>query len=393
MLSPGTRAARSAIAAIALGALLVLTGCASAPSVAGQGTPEPDPARPVPAVQPTAEPVDFLPMAPESRYAADCADLVPASVIATAFASDDVAPASPERHDISPTLFAARHLGGLDCWWRNAEPEQIGNTEGGSYLNPDYRSLHVKVLPDPEDRFNRYATMGYQQDAASSAFGEGSGTGCFGDTGFCTANIKSRGSWLEVYIVGLGLEASASDADADAKAKPLLSAIVDNVPTEAGASFTAGTVNCAVTLPVDDVLVGLGVPDSGVVRGPEGGGYGLWRASTEYTGAETCAAGDETLGGRWAYAQTLPEGAWVFRAGEAERSVRNGSEPIQIQGTTVRDSYITCAVGQGPQCFVDMAVGDDWVQVGLSKLEDQVIGQDREDVLVLAAHVLDNLAD
>lgn len=393
MLSPGTRAARSAIAAIALGALLVLTGCASTPDAAGRGTPEPDPARPVPAFQPPVEPVDLLPKAPESRYDADCADLVAASVIATAFSADDVAPAGPERHEISPTLFAARHLGGLDCWWRNAEPEQI-SVEDGSHLNPEYRYLHVKVLPDPEEQFNRYATMGYPQDAASSEFGEGSGSGCFGDTGLCTASIKSRGSWLEVHIIGLGLEPSASDADADAKARPLITTIVENVPAmAAGASFTAGTVDCTVTLPVDDVLVGLGVPDIGTVRGSEGGGYGLWRASTKYTGAETCSAGDEALGGRWAYAQTLPEGAWVFRAGEAERSVGNGSEPIQIQGTTVRDSYITCDVGQGPQCFVDMAVGDDWVQVGLSKLEDHVTEQDQEDVLVLAAHVIDNLAD
>jgi hypothetical protein len=333
-----------------------------------------------------AEPVDLLPQVPVSRYDIDCAQLVPAALVAETIGSG-LSVATGARHDwVRPSQVLVRHVGGLDCSWDNGEPEWLD--EG--HMNPAYKAVHVQVLPDPDNLYQRYAPDSFPQDPADAAFGDGSSTACVGGTDLCFVNASVNGSWVELMINGLGLTPEGTDADARDKADPLISTVFDQIPEPSPGLTIPAPVDCARALPVDAVLTGFGVPEGAATydAGAGGGPDDLTSAAIQYTGNALCLAGESESDSPYAAAWVLPGGAWAFRDGDVPPGLRSAAEPISIPGTSAPESFLAC---DGSRCTVDFAVGPDWVQVEIVTREATDSEQDPADAVTLATHVLDNL--
>lgn len=367
---------------VAVLVVTMLAGCANVEPTSLATTEQPGP------VETTAEPVHLA--VPVLKYDIDCPTLIPDGIAAATLGSGGIATRPLERDAISPMSFTVRQVGGLECSWSNDEPEFSGGT---TKLNPAHNSVDVRAIPDMEGKFARFSGV---HDAAEVQFGEGSSTGCVAVTGLCVVDVEAHGSWLEIRMVGLDLETSATDASALAKATPLVQSIVERIPEPKTPRSTTGTVDCSVALPIDDTLLGLGIPEGTAAHGFGGsGGYEISEASAEYAGAQWCSAGYTEGDGRWAKTDMLPSGAWVFRSREAATSVAYGAEPVSVPGTSTPQSYLACEAGKA-SCTLDMAVGGDWVRVWLSNRDPRFdvpgTAQDQAELLALASHVLANLS-
>jgi hypothetical protein len=384
MLSPGTHFYRVALVTAAAIAIAVLSGCASTLRV--------DSAPPTTgAIDAAGDSKDDVPSVPAVKYDIDCATLISDEIATAALGAGDTAGRDVERGIITPLLYAEDQIGGFTCLWRNGEPEH--GVDG--QINPAHNSVQVHVIPDPDNRFARYSRAGWPNDTADAEFGEGSSTGCVSATGFCGTDVEIRGSWLEIRMIGLDLEPDAMDSDALARATPLIQSMVDRMPEPHAPDQTIGAVDCTVALPSGEALLRLGIPNGTSSHGYGGsGGYEQSEASADYAGAQWCSAGYSEGDGRWVKIEILPGGAWVFRQEEAEQSVAaGGAERVRIAGTSTPASYLACEVGPESRCSLDMAVGDDWVQVWLSKrdLDASTAEQDRAELLALAERVLQSL--
>lgn len=407
MLSPSHHRIRLAVATVGAAVALLLTACASAPHA------EPQPASPdvqAPHVAAAAEPTPVaapdvtsaplaaaydLPPSPILRYALTCTELVPDRILVEAFGeSSDVHSVPISAELLSPVGAGIRTEGGLACAFGNGQEEY---TEAG-YLNADYKHLTVELIPDHEEKWLTYATMGYPLDAADQKISSDSGTMCsvddseFMKTRICSSNVRVAYNWVELTFHGLKAPVGTTDAELLHTMRPVITQIVERIADPKPVDDTPSgrdALSCDVTLPVDQVLDVLGHPDAPGGRATAAaGGYSLMTAASEYSGVQRCAVGPADHTGPYASTSVLPNGAWAFGPAEAESGIALGSERVDVPGASA-PSYLRCGTRSLDTCFLDLAVGHDWVRVTLN---DPFEHSNRDKVLRLGALVVANLS-
>lgn len=294
---------------------------------------------------------------PASAYAIGCADLASPEVIAGLFA-DPVEAVDPlvEASGIGmsvPRITAALSAGGLGCSWSNgiAINDQYGDT-------PGYRGLKLLFMPKPSDGWSERATR-YAQPWTSD----------FCDGERCGASGEVNGSWFEI-------EAQGADPSGWALVLAHIRDAVVNAPAPAPPTRSAAGIHsiCA-TLPDAGTIGAIAGLDGLTAGGPEGGGWSLQAEAMLIAGRGTC--GWQNSEGRIvASAEMVGDGRWAY-----ERMILAGrSEPMTIPGIAPGDeATLRCDDRFGDGCAVDLAIGDDWLNV---------YGRDRATAIAVAEAVV-----
>ena len=335
---------------------VVLSGCSGADGSAPTASPSPTP---------TPSALAFvMPGIPGPVLDLSCPDLVPAADLRTLFGAKAYQPRTDSAWLVSPREYAVRGAGGIACLWGNDAPER----KGGGFANAASDLLQVTVLPSvTAAEWAKYGDL-YPQDDPAAAFGDRSGTGCFAGNDpapACSVNVLVGNVWLEVLAYGINVD----DGGADADLLTLVSPVVDGMVDRIRAAPVIGR-QAPPAAPADPALCRSVLP--GDWEHPAGG-WSLAGSAAERAGAVTCLPRNTgTKGVAAAWLDLLPGGAWAFAPAVAESGVAGGAEVVTVAGTSVPASYLRCPVpGSSPDtesfsgCSVDVAVGEDWLRVGL----------------------------
>jgi hypothetical protein len=334
---PAATAAVLAIAALALSACAssaapsATTDAAAPPTETSTATPAPSPG----SVQPA------------SRYDLTCDELVPPSNIFDMF-SVALAPADPlataAAAGISvPRMSSILSIGGLACGWTNGAEY---NSQFGT--NPAYTGVLVTVVPPQSSGWSPAAT-----DAGMPM----PGSSC--DATVCTMTRVASDAWIVIEahggpdaILPAGAEgvANAAVAAVDSASPPTDAPVVDSaLPDDCEQMASAATV---------EGITGR----TGLVAGPQGGGWSEWAEARWIAGDLGChwmpADSDESVvtvfwvrGGLWAFDRIESAGALV-------------PAPSEITIAGADRAIVRCDPSRGAgSCGVDLLLGGDWVQV------------------------------
>lgn len=332
---------------------VTLSGCSGADGSAPIASPSPTP---------TPSALAFvMPAMPGPLLDLSCPGLVPAADLRALFGAKDYQPRTDTAWLVSPREYAVQGAGGIACLWGNDAPER----KGGGFANAASDLLQVTVLPGVT--VAEWAKHGdpYPQDDLAAAFGDRSRTGCFAGNDpapACSVNVLVGNVWLEVLAYGINIAAGGVDADLLAQVSPVVDGMVDRIRAAAVIGRQAPPADpalCRSVLPGDWTRPAVG--------------WSLAGSAAERAGAVTCLprkAGAKGVAAAWL--ELLPGGAWAFAPVGAEAGVAVHAEVVTVAGTSVPSSYLRCPVPGSPSdtesfsgCSVDLAVGDDWLRVGL----------------------------
>lgn len=299
---------------------------------------------------------------PASAYAIGCADLASPEVIAGLFmervdAVDPIVDGSGVGIAI-PRVAPVLEVGGLACTWSNGVAyDQYGDV-------PGYRGIRILVVPQAESGWSGRASIHKLPQSGSACSTDG--------TSFCGAAAVVGHSWIEME--GYGLDPARWDAVVAA-----VSAAVAN----------AGSPAAPIAAPVDDTLVDCSARPSvetlagvtgangvyeGTPAGGAGGGWSSWAEASLISGWVSCSWG--ATDGELAGVRSALDGRWAY-----ERMLLAGrSEPVTISGLAFGDeATLRCEASFGDGCAVDLAIGDDWLNV---------YGRDRATAIAVAEAVV-----
>ena len=336
---------RAALAATALAALVVLTGC----STPGGSTGEEPQSEAGPAID------------------LDCAGLLGLDVLGEAFAPK-IAPipltfsGAGDYYELSQIGLA--QAGALRCEW----------SDGGS---PE-RYLTMSVLPAATDAWAAQSAAIAIFQPSADAYGDASWHTCSDSGGYasCRIDVLAGDRWLSAVLGGLaatdaaasvieaalGALATASDGDLPARG-PAAGSCDDLAPTDLVASaLGTGVERVDLETPVQPVVYHAGF----VVAG---GTHCYWRNDLSSASALSATFG------------YLPGGAVAWDDFWAdEPSERVDREAIDGLGDA---AYAGC--NADVHCFASVRVGDDWFQVSIN---DETDPDERDRAVELARAVL-----
>ncbi|MFK4730600.1 hypothetical protein ROT00_12995 [Agromyces mediolanus] len=340
----------------------VLPGGEPAPSAPPRATAvaAPSPTTSVPPVEYEVTPGPPPgPVQPASAYPIGCADLAPRELVAGLFAEpveavDPLVEASGVGISIPRTTWVL-DLGGLDCTWSNgvAYNDQYGDV-------PDYRGVSVTVVPQPDGGWSELAALRSQPRLFTSC-----------STDYCSATTETEGSWIEFQ--GVRIDAAGWPGFVDTVTAAISEAAAPSTPPQG----YAGTLfDCSAFPSVDAIAAATGAEGvvEGDVSGGGGGGWSAWAEAWYHSGDLSCqwSTSDRSL----ASAARVTDGRWAY-----ERMLLAGrSEPVSIAGLAAGDeATLRCDDRFGNACAVDLAIGDDWLNV---------YGRDRATAIAVAEAVV-----
>jgi hypothetical protein len=331
-------------------------------------SPKPVPSpTPTPTPAPTEEPA--RPGTPESRYGLTCESLVDPALVSDLF-STDIAPADPivtaSGVGIAiPRVTSILSIGGTVCQWSN------GTAYNSQYgLAPEYTGVTVAIVPRP--------AAGWSEQALAMGM-PGDWSGCT-ESDLCSSTREVGDAWVAIEAISGqdALNAAAWQPFTDAITAAVSAAGPAAAPTAPEQVGTPQAEECEAVLALDTVASITGVPDAEPQRA--GGGWSAWAEARQTAGDVGCswsvsdvdteASVDWVNDGRWAFERMLQAGA---------------AEPIELAGLSPDDAaVIRCNVDPyGDSCAIDLAVGDDWYNVG---------GKGRDTAIALAEAVLAQLS-
>ncbi|MCP2367366.1 hypothetical protein BCL57_001520 [Agromyces flavus] len=306
-------------------------------SVTPSSAPPPPPA-PAPPI--TAQPA--------SRYGLDCGSLVDPALVSGVFTTD-VAAIDPILSESGvgiaiPRRAAILAVGGSVCEWSNGVPM---NDQYGT--EPAYVGVTVSVVPRAAAGWSQYANQhGMPADERQC------------DATSCWASSAVGDAWVTVSaFAGGGFAADASGWS------PLVDAVVATVGA-AGPAAPATTPermswpvaeDCEALIPLDQARSITATPGAQVMIGA--GGWSEWAEARLYADAWGCGWGVDDMN-QVARVDRLHDGRWAY-----ERMLQAGtSTPIELDGLASGEvASIRCDERYGTTCAVDLAVGQDWINV------------------------------
>lgn len=296
---------------------------------------------------------------PASAYAIGCADLASPELIGgmsdePLVAVDPIAQASSIGISL-PRGTWVLGVGGLECTWSNG----VGyNDQYGDV--PDYRGISVTVVPRPAGGWSELAALRNEPRQFST---------CNAD--YCSATQEVDGSWIE--MLGVRVDAGSWPGFVETVSATIAAS---GAPSTPAGGATAALSDCTPYPSADAIAAatGAGAVFEGDVSGGGGGGWSAWAEARFHTGDVPCqwSTSDRTLssvvrltGGRWAYERMILAGR---------------SEPMTIPGIAPGDeATLRCDDRFGESCAVDLAIGDDWLNV---------YGRDRATAIAVAEAVV-----
>jgi hypothetical protein len=322
-----------------------------------------DPPSAPPTVPPLEQPVTVQP-APASRYGLDCGTLVDPALVSGIFTTE-VAAIDPILSESGvgvaiPRRAAILAVGGSVCEWSNGVPmnDQYG-------VEPDYVGVTISVVPRATAGWSEYATA-HALPAEESA--------C--DPTSCWASSAVGDAWVTLFAYGGGQLAgdpSSWQSLVDGAVGAVSAAGPAEPPIISERMALPASDECDAILPLDQVRSITATPDAQAMTGA--GGWSEWAEAELHADAIGCGWGiDDTS--RVATADWLHQGRWAYL-----RMLEAGtSTPIELAGLASGDvASVRCDTRFGTTCAVDLALGQDWVNVSAN---------DRDTAIALAEALL-----
>jgi hypothetical protein len=335
---------RAAMAAIAVGGALILTGCASGP-VPG-ATAHPGGA--TSSATATVKPVES---APVQRFDLGCEQLLMPGDVTALFGTDvSLQNDTSTIESLSgPRGNAVRQLGGLVCLWSDGRPHHESESSApGAWIT---------VRPDADKEWAAYA----------SAYGESAlGLRCPGSeqTAMCLGEYGIHGYWVDITINDAAL---ADGATALGTVTPIVDRIRSAVsalpaPRPAWTPSKAPAIiptDCEAFVPIESVRTALA--QTKPLAYSVGDGWSLPGTITSTPARGGCFVGttesdDIIVGIEW-----LSGGAWAFTREVQPRLADGSAKDAHVDGMRAGDSALWCD-DTAARCLLDLRVGGSWVR-------------------------------
>jgi len=353
---------------LALGSVLLLTGCGSAPTPmptpttsspsmsSSTATPTPEPTSTTVPDEPDAEPA-LIP----ARIPATCGDLANATLREKVTGEDD---ANLERasYPLASGSAAELQAGVLTCQWF-----------GPAVVEESSAEIQIKVLPDAAAEFAAFASplAGGEVLGTLSA---GSTISCFDDVSVrsCYVHFLAGTNWVDAHFIGTvpspatdaiaaATEFAGAIAEGLASAGPLAAAYVP--PAGSAAVWTSCNV-------LDDLGAFRTAVSSPSLTAPEAefsGAGTLFSEAWQRVNFRSCSWRQVDLYSspvgqiRMASVSMLPGAEWAWPS-LREAYVSRGGTAVTVAGAN--DAILTCS--SGDDCTIDALVQGSYVSVYLS---------------------------
>jgi hypothetical protein len=335
---------RAAMAAVAVGAALILTGCASGPVPGATARPD----RATSSATASVEPVES---APVQRFDLGCEQLLASGDVTALFGSE----VSPQKDTSTieslsgPRGNAVRQLGGIVCLWSDGRPHSESESSApGAWIT---------VRPDADKEWAAYA----------SAYGESTlGLRCPGSeqTAMCLGEYGIHGYWVAITINDAAL---ASGATALGTVTPIVDRIRSVVsalpaprpawtPSKAPATIPA---DCEAFVPIESVRTALA--QTKPLAYSVGDGWSLPGTITSTPARGGCLVGTTESDDIIVVVEWLSGGAWAYTREVEPRLADRSAEDAHVDGMRAGDSALWCD-DTAVRCFLDLRVGGSWVR-------------------------------
>lgn len=340
--------------------VFLLGGCVTAaPEAAPPATVKPAD------LEPSSDPV--TPDAPSPRLSATCEDLIPLQAL-HAEVGADVEAMAEGLYLRRPDDFALRQAGTLNCFWANKAPRPPWKDP-----DPNKASAELHVIPDARAFWERHdMNLGLIASPDGTFDGEPI---CFGTDypafpSTCSFNALVNSYWVMVEVTGIGDGTTASDDDLRVSARrliePLMKRIAQETETPPLWSPPAGAtqpLSCEGALTDEQVVSITGVPDLWFGHNWDGPGTAPFIVGFEATGADRCHITFTDADSGIGLVTFLPGGAWAFRENLGLWQA-DGASPLALKNLRQGEqATIQCEVDAEEECYVDIILGEDWVQV------------------------------